>query len=223
MKRILLPLTLLLLLPLASAAQTTRYVSDSLSIPLRTGQSVQHKILKMLPSGTPLQVMETGSDGSSRVRTSTGQEGWVLTRYLDSTPSARSRLEQVEQKLATLELEDTRLKEELKRLTEQKNQAESTHQSLRDENQRLHQELDTLRQTAANAIEIDQENKELKSRLIELERGRQTLQQENATLKDRTARDWFMTGAAVALLSILVSLMLPKVMRWRQRSRWETL
>ena len=49
----------------------------------------------------------------------------------------------------------------------------------------------------------------------------QTVQQENESLKDRTARDWFMVGAAVVLLGIIIGLIIPKI-RFRKKSSWDT-
>ena len=57
--------------------------------------------------------------------------------------------------------------------------------------------------------------------MVSLERQLQTLQQENEGLKDRTARDWFMVGAAVVLLGIIVGLIIPRI-RWRKKSSWDT-
>ena len=45
-----------------TATAETRYVSDELQITLRSGQSTQHQILRMIPSGTPLEVLETNED-----------------------------------------------------------------------------------------------------------------------------------------------------------------
>ena len=59
------------------------------------------------------------------------------------------------------------------------------------------------------------------SRMVALERSLQTLQQENENLKDRTARDWFMVGAGVVLLGIIVGLIIPRI-RWRKKSSWDT-
>jgi SH3 domain protein len=61
----------------------------------------------------------------------------------------------------------------------------------------------------------------MKGRMISLERQLQTVQQENETLKDRTARDWFMVGAAVILLGIIVGLIIPKI-RFRKKSSYDT-
>ena len=47
----------------------------------------------MLSSGTVLDVIEIDLAGSFKVRTGNGIEGWVLTRYLGSTPSFRDRVQ----------------------------------------------------------------------------------------------------------------------------------
>jgi SH3 domain protein len=83
------------------------------------------------------------------------------------------------------------------------------------------QELAEIKRTASSALAIDSENKDLKSRLVALERNLQTLQQENENLKDRTARDWFMVGAGVVLLGIIAGLIIPRI-RWRKKSSWDT-
>lgn len=204
-----------------SATGTIRYVTDSLTIPLRTGITIQHKILKMLPSGTPVEVLESNSD-NTRVRVQ-GVEGWLLTRFLENIPPAHIRLDQAEQKVAMLELENTRLKSELKGIIDQRSQNEGVCQKMREDNQRLRSDFDTLRQTAANAIDIAAQNDQLKRHVLELERNLQELQQRNIVLRDRTARDWFMTGAAVALAALIISLLIPRMIRWRRYSNWNTI
>ena len=80
---------------------TTAYVTDQMEVTLRNGTSTGHRILRMLPSGVPLEVLETDSDsGYTRVRSPSGQEGWVLSRYLQNEPVARDQLKAARQKLA---------------------------------------------------------------------------------------------------------------------------
>ncbi|MFA5685710.1 MAG: TIGR04211 family SH3 domain-containing protein, partial [Lysobacteraceae bacterium] len=100
-------LLLAVLLILAATAQAeTRYASDELEIALRSGTSTQHRILRMIPSGTALQVLQHDeASGYTKVRAPSGTEGWVLTRLLMTTPSARDRLAVAEKKLAELELQ----------------------------------------------------------------------------------------------------------------------
>jgi len=108
-----------LCMPFITYAQTTRYVSDELEITMRNGQGVQFSIRKMLESGTRLDVLETDPAGYSKVRTSEGVEGWVLTRYLSNSPSARDQLEASQQRVANLELEISKFKEEISTLSSQ--------------------------------------------------------------------------------------------------------
>jgi len=218
---------ILLILMITSAsfaeAQTMRYVTDQLEITMRSGKSTQHQVIRVLPSGTPLELLEVDTEsGYSRVRSPQGIEGWVISRYLDNLPSGRERLAEAEKKLANLNIENNRLQENIKKLNADKNALDKEKQSLTKENHRLDQELTRIRQTAGSAIAIDSENKSLKEKLNTLERNYQATQQENEVLKDRSDRDWFMVGAGVVLLGIVIGLIIPKI-RWRRKSSWDSL
>lgn len=205
------------------AAAETRYVSDRLEIQMRTGKGNQYRILRMLPSGTALEVLETDTEnGYTRVRTPGGVEGWVLSRFLMKGRAARERLADAEKKLAQLELENRKLKSTLTELRGEKGGLDRERNALSRENRRLVQQLEEIKRTASSALAIDAENRELKSRIVAYERQLQTLQQENEGLKDRTARDWFMVGAGVVLLGMLIGLIIPRI-RWRKKSSWDTL
>jgi SH3 domain protein len=106
-------------------------------------------------------------------------------------------------------------------LKEEKESLIQKGESLELESRKVGQELAEIRRTASSALALVNENKELKARAIALERKLQALQQENEGLKDRTARDWFMVGAAVVLLGILVGLIIPRI-RWRKKTTWDT-
>ena len=106
----------LLSIPTITIAETVRYVTDKLEIPLRSGQGTQFGIRKMLPSGAKLEVLEIDPAGYSKVRTAKGTDGWVLTRYLNNVGSARDRLAASEQKVVNLELALAKSNDELQQL-----------------------------------------------------------------------------------------------------------
>jgi SH3 domain protein len=85
------------------------YVTDWFRISLRRGPSIENKILKFLPSGLPVEVLES-QEGWNRVRLLEGDqgalEGWVLSRYLVT------RLPW-EKQARSLTKENTRLKEKI--------------------------------------------------------------------------------------------------------------
>lgn len=215
-------LLLLILLLVASQAyaQTTQYVSDMLEVPLRTGSSLSHRIIRMLSSGTAVEVIQTDKDtGYSLVKTPNGTQGWILTRYLMDEPSARERLAEAQQALEPLTTENADLKARIDTLTAEKTELESSYEQLSEENRRLSQELAQIRRTAANAVAIDEQNKTLQERVVALEQALQIAQQENQSLSDRSAKRWFLLGAGVLLLGMILGLIVPRL-RWQKRNRW---
>ena len=212
----------LLILLAGNAVAETRYVSDVLEITMRSGKGTSYGITRMLRSGTAVQVLEVDKKaGYSKVRTSSGKEGWVLSRFLMNGKAARERLAAAEKSLAELELENRKLTTAMSALTDEKKSLQSNLGDLEGESRSVSQELAEIKRTASSALAIDSENKDLKCRLVSLERELQTVQQENQSLKDRTARDWFMVGAAVVLLGIIIGLIIPKI-RFRKKSSWDT-
>ena len=205
-----------------NAVAETRYVSDTLEITMRSGKGTNFGITRMLRSGTPVEVLEVDKkSGYTQVRTKSGKEGWVLSRFLMNGRAARERLATAEKNLAELELENRKLTTSMMTVTEEKSGLEKNLQELEGQSRGVNQELSEIKRTASSALAIDSENKELKGRMVSLERQLQTVQQENEALKDRTARDWFMVGAAVVLLGIIVGLIIPKI-RFRKKSSWDT-
>ena len=221
MKNIFFLVSCLLILS-GNAVAETRYVSDTLEITMRSGKGTSFGITRMLRSGTPVEVLNVDKkSGYTQVRTNSGKEGWVLSRFLMKGQAARERLTTAEKNLAELELENRKLTTAMATLKEEKGSLESNLSALEGESRGVSQELAEIRRTASSALAIDSENKDMKGRIVSLERQLQTVQQENEALKDRTARDWFMVGAAVVLLGIIVGLIIPKI-RFRKKSSWDT-
>ncbi|MBI5461570.1 MAG: TIGR04211 family SH3 domain-containing protein [Gammaproteobacteria bacterium] len=216
-------LSVLLLGITLTAQAETRYVSDALEIDMRSGTSNQHRILRMLESGTALEILEDDkASGYSHVRTPSGAEGWILSRYLMTTAPAGQRLAETEKKLAELELQS---RQRMAKLSESDKEFINVTEELtrvKDENLKLAKQLADIQRTASSALAIDAENQELKNSLMQMERGQETLRQENAALHDRTARDWFMIGAGVMIVGIVLGLILPRI-RMRKRSSWGSL
>lgn len=211
---------LVMLVPITATGQNTRYVSDVLEVPLRTGTTTGHRIVRMLNSGTPVSVVQVDqASGYSLIRTEGGTQGWVLSRYLMDTPSARERLEAAENAVEPLQTENRTLREEIERLQAARQEALTEFAQIRSENQRLSREMAEIRRTAANAIAIDTQNRELQEQVVNLESTVRVLQQENQMLSDRTAQARFLMGAGVLFFGMVIGLVLPR-MRLQKRNRW---
>ena len=219
MKKISLFLTALLL-PILVQAQNVQYVSDHLIITMRTGQGSQYQILKTLPSGTRLEVLESNDEtGYTKVRIPDGLEGWVLSRFLSEEPIAKEKLAAAQSKLQRLLEQNNALKEELVTLKKSGADLEAERNALLSQTESAGAELERLNQVAAQPILLDKQNRELKQQNVSLEKELQLIQQENQVLKDRSQREWFIAGAGVLLGGMLLGLIIPKL-RWRKKSGW---
>ena len=85
------------------ALAQSAWVSDEFEVTLRTGPSTSNAIQLMVGSGTELEILEQDEEaGYARVRTNGGTEGWVLSRYLMTEPSAREQLATVTRDLCVV-------------------------------------------------------------------------------------------------------------------------
>lgn len=216
-------LLLIAWMPVAWAQQTTMYITDKLEVTLRSGQTTDHRIVKMIGSGTPVTVAETNAEsGYSRIKTPGGDEGWVLTRYLLSEPSARDRLTKAEELIRQLQDEKQRSQASLSSLSSSQNSLQGEYEKTAEKAKKLEQELNRIKQTAANALLIDNENQANKQKLMAMERDYNALQLQVQTLQDRGSRDWFIRGAGVLVGGIFLGIVLPRL-RLKRKSAWGSL
>ncbi len=217
--KLLLFIALILISPL-NHAEDIQYVSDQLVITLRTGQGSTYQIIRTLPSGTKLDVLEMTDTGYARVRTEDGDEGWIRSQYLSPEPIARLKLQTAEKNLDKLNAENTRLQEETKKLRKQRHELKSTNKDLLTRVKTAESELSRLGKVAAKPILLDRENRKLQQQNISLEKKLQMIAQENQVLRDRSQREWFIAGAIVLLGGIFLGLLLPKI-RWKKKNSWK--
>lgn len=209
----------LLLMASLAFAGPTRYVSDDLEITLRSGPTTQHRIVKMLNSGTPLEVLEVSEDqGWARVRTRDGQDGWVLNRYLLNVPAARDRLEKATADLARAQEELKQLRGNLGSESQRLAAAQAQVAELTTTRERLEKQL----AAAGRGLTLSEENQNLKKQIVDLQREIELLQNETERLGDRSQRDWFVTGASVVFAGFIAGIVVTRI-RWRKRSGWGSL
>lgn len=199
------------------------WVSDQFEIMLRTGPSTSNAIERMLGSGTQLESLETDAEsGYSRVRTSGGTEGWVLTRYLMGEPPAREQLIRLSSQLTNANAQGSSTTSQLKSIETEHRAATRRIDALESERDQLQKELAEIKRTAASVLAIDAQNEDLRQQLAESEIEVSVLEEENETLNAQDNRYWFIIGSLVLFGGILLGLILPR-MKFQRRSGYDRL
>ncbi|MDO9422997.1 MAG: TIGR04211 family SH3 domain-containing protein [Methylobacter sp.] len=214
----------ILLVTFGSAQAKTVYVTDTLNLSLRSEANNKSKVVKLLPTGTPLTVIEeNNSTGFYHVRMNDGTEGYMPIRNTMKEPPSRSQLDIVSKDLAAMQSENATLKAELSTIKESITPGTSLEKSLEIERDQLSRELSELNKTAASAVELKNQRDELQERVVNVERELQQFRLENHALQDTANQDWFLYGGILALIGVILGFILPKLSWRRSRtSSWDT-
>jgi SH3 domain protein len=200
------------------AVAETLYIRDDLYVPLRGGQTNEHRILhKGLRSGTPMEHLEENPEtGYTHVRLENGMEGWLQTQYLVDQPIARDLLDKATLRLAKIEQDDQENKTRLKALEAERATLFTQDQNLNDENQALQSELQRINDLAANVLNIEDKNQLLQTEQIELKGQIEALLLESEELRDDSSRAWFLRGAGTILIGLLFGFIVARRIYSRQ-------
>lgn len=202
MKKIIIPAILLFIYAVSAHAET-RYVTDRFEATLRTGPGIEYRILRMVSSGQQVELIERGHEWS-RVQIPGGPEGWMNNGYLQRDPVARDALQALTGRIGPLEAENDALRDENARLREVNReiaaQLESTEKRLEEAVSRY----EALRADAAEFIEIREAYNELKGGLDEKEARIEELESRLTDQFLSSAIQWFLAGAGVLLLGMLL-------------------
>ena len=136
MKKIIILVTLFLSLMTQVLAEK-RYVTDRILLGIHTDPDEQSTVIKSVPSGTELEVLDT-EEGFVKVKLDDGTEGWASTAFvMKETPSTRrfdvlaNQYEQTTQELDKLKVDFGKKERELEVRRDQLSNATTTIRELK--------------------------------------------------------------------------------------------
>ncbi len=187
---------------------------------MRSGTSTANSIVKVLKSGQVVNVLEEDlATQYSLVESDDGKKGYVLSRFLDDIPSARTRLERLRLKSNDQKQSLEILGEEITQLKADLESEKSDNESLKTTLLASESELDKVRAASENTLNILKDNDRLEAIVNTLREEKLALSDENDGLKDSTQMDWFIRGAAVSLVAFLLGIVVTRI-RWRKKDSW---
>lgn len=195
-------------------------MTDSFKVTFRTGPGVENKIISMLSSGQPVEVLDSLGEWSHVRLVESGEsdkEGWVLTRYLVSRLPWELRA-------SSLIAENTRLKEELtlaqKKLIETGRREQGLAAELRKSTEALHgleKKYESLKEGSAHYLDLKSSYDTTQSELASTRKEVERLVKETDRLKASERNTSFAIGALVLLTGLIVGVVIGRRQKKRPR------
>lgn len=204
------------------AQARTVYIDDTLFAPVRTGQGTQYRILHNgLRSGTAVTLLESNEEsGYSRIRTSTGLEGWIPTRHLTNQPIARDRLAAVNQELEQARAQLQEARDSLNNVSSEREELSANEERLERRVAELTDELEEIRTISANALTLDRRNRELQEDNQKMRNEVEVLTAEVQRLEARKESDFMLLGAGLLILGMILAVVLPWLKPSKKTDNW---
>ncbi len=216
-------LSLLILLTFSAIGSAeVRYIDDTLLVPLRSGESLQFRIVhKGVRSGTKVDLLNNNpQSGYSHVRTPEGIEGFLPSRYLVKNEIAKDKLVKVSAQLKKTQTTAAELQVKLKELQVNYNSLSGNHEALTQLNSSTSTELDKIKKISANALTLDKRNRELRETNQQLNNDVELLTIDNQRLKDNSQTSNMMIGAALVILGVILALLIPLLKPTKKNESW---
>lgn len=166
------------------------YVASVTEISLRTGPSVDNKIVTMLKTGSKLEILEFNKDWS-QVRTDNGKSGWVLSRFITPKKPEILLLDELKEKNQTLLSKIAQLEEENKSL--------AVKTVFLGE---LEEKYNKLQQDSADFLKLDAEYKDA----IQQNDAQKAFIEKLEADMDSDPKLWFLIGPGVFIVGLFFGL-----------------
>ena len=181
----------------------TMYVSDALKLTLRTGPSIENKIIAVIESGQEMEVIKFG-DEWSQVRLPNGKEGWVLSRYLTTDETNNIKLERLETMHNNLTIQAAELLEENNRLKTENTRLSTEFKAGQKELVKTKDDYEALKAESAEFLTLKANYNRAASQLAEQTARAKQLEEQLSSLEMNTYIKWFLAGSGVLIVGFLI-------------------
>jgi SH3 domain protein len=203
-RRLLLNLLCLSTLSLGLSAQAEPLlISDVCYVSLRAAQTNDSKVVQSgLKTGTPVTLLEAPADSEwSRIKTDTGQEGWLRRQYLLSGPTAQMQLDK------------------LKNDSANRPPPIDPSAEVPAACQAYAAELANLKALSSDAVNLNKRYQDLLTEHEMAKTSLDSLRAENERLKGSTQHTQWIYGGILVAAGMLLALLI-QTFRPRRRSEW---
>ena len=206
------------LLFLQHANAKTLYIHDNLRVDMRSGASLEYRIIDFLRSGTRLETLQESGDWIL-VRTG-GKQGWIQSQYTSEEPIARDQLAAAFKQVDSLKKENESLKEQLNTSRSELGGLKSDHNKMSSSTEKLQEELDRIQKVSRNAMATETAYRQLQEEAELLKVDIEQLKVENVRLSEDNLKAGIQWGVGAVILGIILAWLISKSTAKKRRSEW---
>ncbi|MCZ2723482.1 TIGR04211 family SH3 domain-containing protein [Marinomonas sp. 15G1-11] len=193
----------------SSLMAATVYVSDIQFVAIREGQSNNSRATERgIKSGTPLEVLSK-SENYTRVRTPSGNIGWVANYFLSDDKVSRDELIDLQTQITSLSETKITLQDKLDDATALVDTLKTDVTTLATEKEAIEKRLNELNELTQEAQEIVSRNDENVFAIASLEQRLISAQEKADRLQSSHEQKWFMIGAGTLLGGLVIGVLVP--------------
>ena len=197
------------------SAESFVYITDELDLPIRSDKNFGNNIIRLLPSGTELSLLQSTEDGWAQIQFD-DTIGWIKTFYLSSNPSAREELKKLTREYNSNTLLISKLSDEKEELEKKLLSLKNDNTDLIVQSSKSQAEKEHIEQIYQDALKLEHENEKLIQENLQLKTELQLAENNTQIQKDTSSRNWFIVGAIVLFFGMVIGLIVPNLLKRRR-------
>jgi SH3 domain protein len=193
------------------SAESFVYITDQIDIPIRSDQNFGNNIIRVLPSGTELSLLQSTEDGWAQIQFD-DTIGWIKSFYLSKDPPAREELKKLTRTSNTNKLLISKLASEKEVLENELSLLKQENTDLSIQSSKSQAEKEHIEQIYQDALKLEHENEKHIQEKLQLKVELQLADNNTQIQKDTSSRNWFIVGAIVLFFGMIIGFIVPGIL-----------
>ena len=202
----------LLIITFKVSAESFVYITDELDLPIRSDKNFGNNIIRLLPSGTELSLLQSTEDGWAQIKFD-DTIGWIKSFYLSPDPSSREKLKKLTRSYNANKLLISKLSEEKESLEKQLQSLKEENTDLLVQSSKSQAEKEHIEQIYQDALKLEHQNDKLTQEKLQLKAELQLSENNTQIQKDTSSRNWFIVGAIVLFFGMMIGFIIPNLLK----------
>ena len=201
----------IILIAFKVSAESFVYITDQIDIPIRSDQNFGNNIIRVLPSGTELSLLQSTEDGWAQIQFD-DTIGWIKSFYLSKDPPAREELKKLTRTFNSNKLLISKLTSEKEVLENELSLLKQENTDLSIQSSKSQAEKEHIEQIYQDALKLEHENEKHIQEKLQLKAELQLADNNTQIQKDTSSRNWFIVGAIVLFFGMIIGFIVPGIL-----------